>query len=114
MRIGMSTPTSRRNEVEGKIIKHRALFAGEDRTRHVLPFSVPPETLRFSHRVDKKESQYLQITGSVYHSHVTLKSLARINVAERSGFCLEGGVWGEYANTQYGNAFCPQRHSAQR
>lgn len=52
------------------------------------------ETFRFSDRVDKKESQYLQITGSVYHSHVTLKSLARINVAERSGVCL-GGVCGE-------------------
>lgn len=88
MRIGMSTSTSRRDEVEGKIIKHRALFAGEDWTRHVLPFSVPPETLRFSDRVDKKKSQYLQVSGSVYHSHVTLKSLAQINVAERSGVCL--------------------------
>lgn len=80
--------------MEGKIIKHRALFAGEDWTRHVLSFSVPLETFRFSDRVDKKESQYLQITGSVYHSHVTLKSLARINAAERSGVCLAGRVWG--------------------
>ncbi len=28
MRISMATSTSRREEVEGKIIKHRALFAG--------------------------------------------------------------------------------------
>lgn len=92
MRVSMATLASRREDLEGKIIKHRALFAGKigcGATRRLASAARRRRTC--ANEADEKVNIYKWL-GSLHHSHVISANPAWIKVAERSVVCLERRV----------------------
>lgn len=92
MRVGMATSARSREDLEGKIIKHRALFAGKigcGATRRLASAARRRRTC--ANEADEKVNIYGWL-GSLHHSRVISANPAWIKVAERSGVCLEWRV----------------------